>query len=574
MSKNSLTNKHVFITGDFNINSLDYSSNEHVKGFFDASFQKYFVPLINRPTRVTRKSATCIDHILTNSFIDSEIEAGIFKNNISDHFPVFCNVKTNVSINSDKTIIYKRTFNEESVDDFKYLLNHVDWNYIVNSDTNESYNKFLMKFSELYDVAFPETKIEIKAKNLLSPWLTKGLRKSSKSKQKLYEKFLKKRNLANEMAYKSYKNLFEKFKRNSKRSYYQDKLKKCEGNIKSTWKIMKEIFGKAKINQKNLPKQLVINNKKITDKTEIANNFNEFFANVGPKLAEKIPDVNKKYESYIPVFDTSLLHTDLTEKEFETAFKSLKKGKAPGFDKVHVNVVLSVYDEVKKPLFQISKNSLKNGIVPENTKIAKISTTFKSGKKELHTNYRPISVLPCFSKILERIMYNRLYEYLNQNNIFYNKQFGFGGGHSTDHPLINLVDNIYSSFNENKYTLGVFIDLSKAFDTVDHEILLKKLELYGVKGNVLNWFKSYLKNRKQYIEIEDQKTDCLNIKCGVPRGSVLGPLLFLIYVNGLSYSSGLLEPIMFADDTKLFFSHKDIKELFRIVNIELDKICT
>ena len=122
MSKNSLTNKHVFITGDFNINSLDYSSNEHVKDFFDASFQNYFVPLINRPTTVTRKSATCIDHILTNSFIDSEIEAGIFKNDMSDHFPVICNVKTNVSTNSDKTIIYKRTFNEEFVDDFKYLL--------------------------------------------------------------------------------------------------------------------------------------------------------------------------------------------------------------------------------------------------------------------------------------------------------------------------------------------------------------------------------------------------------------------------------------------------------------------
>ena len=291
MSKNSLTNKHVFITGDFNINSLDYSPNEHVKDFFDASFQNYFVPLINRPTRVTRKSATCIDHILTNSFIDSEIEAGIFKNDMSDHFPVFCNIKANVSTNSYKTIIYKRIFNEEPFDDFKYLLNHVDWNYIVyivNSDTNESYNKFLMKFSELYDVAFPETKIEIKTKNLLSPWLTKGLRKSSKRKQKLYKKFLKKRNLANEMAYKSCKNLFEKFKKNSKHSYYQGKLKKCEGSIKSTWKIMKEIVGKAKINQRNLPKQLAINNKKITDKTEIANNFNEFLLTLDQNLQKKV----------------------------------------------------------------------------------------------------------------------------------------------------------------------------------------------------------------------------------------------------------------------------------------------
>ena len=213
--------------------------------------------------------------------------------------------------------------------------------------------------------------------------------------------------------------------------------------------------------------------------------------------------------------------------------------------------------KLKNHYFRFQLILLKNGIVPENTKIAKTSPTFKSGKKELLTNYRPISVLPCFSKILERIMYNRLYEYLNQNNILYNKQFGFRGGHSTDHPLIDFVDNIYNSFNENKYILGFFIDLSKAFDNKDHEILLKKLELYGIKGNVLNWFKSYLTNRKQYIEIEGQKTDSLNIKCGVPQGSILGHLLFLIYVNDLSYSSGFLEPIMFANDTNLF-SHKGI----------------
>ena len=181
MSKNSLTNKHVFITSDFNINSLDYSSNEHVKDFFDASFQNYFVPLINHPTMVTRKSATCTDHILTSSFIDSEIEAGIFKNDMSDHFPVFCNVKTNVSTNSDKTIIYKRIFNEESFDDFKYLLNHVGWNYIVNRDANESYNKLLMKFSELYDLAFPETKIEIKTKSLANKRTEKVLKKKAKT---------------------------------------------------------------------------------------------------------------------------------------------------------------------------------------------------------------------------------------------------------------------------------------------------------------------------------------------------------------------------------------------------------
>ena len=133
-------------------------------------------------------------------------------------------------------------------------------------------------------------------------------------------------------------------------------------------------------------------------------------------------------------------------------------------------------------------------------KIAKVLPFYKSGKKNLMTNYRPISVLSSFSKILERIMYNRLYIYLNDNNLFFQKQFGFREGHSTNHAHIQLINNICDSFNQNKYTLGVFIDLSKAFDTVDHNILLKKLSLYGIKSNNLKWFSSYLSNRKQFIQ--------------------------------------------------------------------------
>ena len=129
-------------------------------------------------------------------------------------------------------------------------------------------------------------------------------------------------------------------------------------------------------------------------------------------------------------------------------------------------------------------------------KIAKVTPIFKSAKKELLTNYRPTSVLSWFSKILERIMYNRVYNYLNDNNLLFRKQFGFRKGHSTDHALIKLIDSIYDSFNQNKYTLGVFIDLSKAFDTVDHNILIDKLNSYGIKNNSFKWFSSYLLNRK------------------------------------------------------------------------------
>ena len=202
-------------------------------------------------------------------------------------------------------------------------------------------------------------------------------------------------------------------------------------------------------------------------------------------------------------------------------------------------------------------------------KIAKVLPFYKSDKKNLMTNYRPISVLSSFSKILERIMYNHLYSYLNDNNLFFQKQFGFREGHSTNHAHIQLINNICDSFNQNKYTLGVFIDLSKAFDTVDHNILLKKLSLYGIN---LQWFSSYLSNRKQFIQAGAIKTSYEDITCGVPQGSILGPLLFIIYVNDLCNVSKILEPTMFADDTNLFFCHKNIKDLFQAVNLELGKV--
>ena len=170
-------------------------------------------------------------------------------------------------------------------------------------------------------------------------------------------------------------------------------------------------------------------------------------------------------------------------------------------------------------------------------------------------------------------MYNRLYKCLKENNILYEKQFGFQSGYSTNDAIVQLVDKIFDSFEKEQFTLGVFIDLSKAFDTVDHSILLKKLKFYGITDKNLAWFESYLSNRNQYIEIgENSKTDLKYAPCGVPQGTILGPLLFLVYVNDLPNASRLLDPIMFADDTNLFFNHKDIKHLFTILSNELVNI--
>ena len=228
---------------------------------------------------------------------------------------------------------------------------------------------------------------------------------------------------------------------------------------------------------------------------------------------------------------------------------------------------------MRKPLKYLFNLSIEKDVFPDDLKIARVTPIYKGEGSSDVSNYRPISVLPCFSKILERIMYNRLYKYLIENNILYSKQFGFQNGHSTDHAVVQLVDQIIESFENNQYTLGVFIDLSKAFDTVDHSILLKKLELYGITDRNHVWLKSYLSDRRQFVQInEKEKTSLETISCGAPQGSILGTLLFLLYVNDLKNASNILDPIMFADDTNLFFTHKDIRYLFQIVNQELENI--
>ncbi len=166
-------------------------------------------------------------------------------------------------------------------------------------------------------------------------------------------------------------------------------------------------------------------------------------------------------------------------------------------------------------------------------------------------------------------MYKRLYGFLEVHELLFNMQFGFRTGHSTDHALVSLTENIKSSLNNNRFGCGIFVDLQKAFDTVNHDILLHKLEHYGIRGIALNWFKSYLSNRKQFVSVNGHSSSTCEVACGVPQGSVLGPLLFLIYINDLPNSSNLLSFFLFADDTNIYFESDDLTRLTKTVNKEL-----
>ena len=231
-----------------------------------------------------------------------------------------------------------------------------------------------------------------------------------------------------------------------------------------------------------------------------------------------------------------------------------------------------VSKEISIPFSNICNTSFEEGVFSDKNKIAKIIPSHIKGSTTDVNNYRPISLLSTFSKIMEKLMATRLTSYLDLHGIIYPKQFGFRAAYSTTHSLIDITENIRKTMEAKKHGCGVFIDLKKAFDTVNHDILLHKLEHYGIRESALDWFKSYLSDRKQYVHLSDIDSEMKGITCGVPQGSVLGPLLFLIYINDLPNISKKIKFYLFADDTNIYLESHDLQSLEKTMNKELEKL--
>ena len=312
---------------------------------------------------------------------------------------------------------------------------------------------------------------------------------------------------------------------------------------------MKEIIGNKRVTNAALSNFITVKKKEIFDKRETVETFNSYFVNTGLNLATSIPETKTSFQNYIHYNGPCLSTINLTDLELENAFASIKTKTSLRYDDISADVVKRVSDEIFVILKHIFNISLAKGVFADKLKIARVTTIFKKGNNTLVTNYRPISVLPCFSKLLERIMRNRLYKFLVENNILYQRQIGFQNAHSTEHAILQLVNQITKAFSQGKYTLGIFLDLSKAFDAVNHNILLEKLKAYGIQSENLKWFRSYLSNRKQFHLYDDFKTEVKIVKCGVPQGSILGPY-----------------------NTRAFCSDNNIGALLETANQELSQI--
>ena len=569
-------NKTVFLCGDFNANLLAAEEHSDTEAFYEDLACQSFQPLFLQPTRVTSHSATLIDNIFCND-LTAHTEGGNLTTSISDHFPQFA-IIDNINKEHEKDIpIIRRNYKNFNTDEFENELRQVEWAKILENKTSEeSVNYFFNKTNALLDEMAPYRRLkrrEIRTEH--SPWITRGILKSIENRDKLHKKYLKDKNDSTKAElfskFKQIRNTLNTVIKQAKSDYYTELFEENKSNIKQTWKEIKKIVN---INKKNtvFPDSIKKGHHFIHDKKEIANEFNSFFTSIGNNIDNKIPIVEKNFKDYLTNQQTNVFHlSPTTPLEISNIIISIKLSKASGPNSIQSKLLKDCIHIFSFVISMLINKSFSEGSFPDFLKLANVIPIFKKNDKNICGNYRPISLLSNVSKIYERVFHTQLYHFFDVNNLFYQRQFGFRKKHSTEHALINIVENVRNKMRNRIFTCGTFIDLEKAFDTVNHKILLEKLSYYGVKGNALYWLRDYLTNRKQCV-ILDESSSYLPITCGVPQGSILGPLLFTIYINDMH--KAVLNSIVyhFADDTNLIYSCKNIKVLRKNMNDDLSSI--
>ena len=377
--------------------------------------------------------------------------------------------------------------------------------------------------------------------------------------------------------YRKFNQVLRKTICQAKTRFYIEMCHEYRSNTKKLWGLINEISGK-KNDKTGVLDYLTTDGIKDYNAKRICNRFAKFFASVGENFAAKIPPASKSAQDYLKLLQTSqaslfLNPTDVNE--VVALVSQLPNKSSSGHDNISNILLKKIIQPLAPVLVEVFNKSMTLGEFPTVMKLAEIVPLYKNKENFLETNYRPISLLTTISKILEKIMYKRIYLFLQNTGQIYENQYGFRANHSCEYAIGQVIGTLIKNIENRLYSACILLDLSKAFDTIEHRILLQKLEVYSIRGNALAWFDSYLSNRKLRVKCKtisntaETKSDKYPIKYGMPQGSCLGPLIFLIFVNDLHLHLQYSECVQFADDTTLVFAHRNLKYLHFSIESDL-----
>ena len=564
------TNSEVILGMDHNLDFLKSHLHENTLNFINCNLDNDLFPVITRPTCITHSTATLIDNIFLESRLTGQMTSKILIDDINDHLPCVTIIGNLMPSKASKREITSRDIRPNRLESLNANLAESIPNLNSKTDVNTQFNDFQLLLQSRIQKHCPiNTRMTSKQKFRNEPWLTNGLLISSHKQKVLYQASVRKNSPNSSVTkYRNYRNLLTKLKHKCKLNYYKYKCKEFCSNAKKLWHIINICIGKQS-DKTNIINYIKAGNIDIYDSKQIADEMGQFFSTIGSKYAKKIPASNTKINDYLKVIPRNVKNIFLKPTngdEVKMLISKLPNKKSSGYDNIDNILLKSIKNVVSENLTSLFNLSMSNGVFPEQMKLAEVVPLYKSKERFLTSNYRPISLLITISKILEKVVHKRTYEFLNKHNQFYNSQYGFRSHHSCENAIAELVGNILKNKENGKITISLFLDLLKAFDSLQHETLLKKLEIYGIRGVALEWFSSYLKDRSMRAKCttglsNSELSQTYKTDFGTPQGSCLGPSLFIIFCNDLNIHLTYLSCIQFADDTILYRSSKSLRLL-------------